>query len=64
MSRHEGKLDVMGFALPKAWQYPSANRAAVVQVSQILYVSGHGPGLPDLPGVRQKGKVGVDVTIE
>ncbi len=49
MSRHEGKLNVMGFALPKAWQYPSANRAAVVQLSQILYVSGGGPACRTFP---------------
>lgn len=64
MSRLENKLAEMGFALPRAWPYPSPNRTAVVQVGPILYVSGHGPGLPDLPGVRQKGKVGVDVTVE
>jgi len=50
--------------LPKIWPYPSPNRTGVVKVGPILYVSGHGPGLPDLSGVRQKGKVGVDVTIE
>ena len=27
-------------------------------------MSGHGPGLPDLPGVRTKGRVGEDVSIE
>ena len=62
MSRLESKLDEMGFALPKAWPYPRPNRTAVVQVGPILCVSGHGPGLPDLPDVRQNGKV--DVTIE
>ena len=54
----------MGLALPKAWPYPRPNRTAVVQVGPILYVSGHGPGLPDLPVVRPNGKVGVDVTID
>ena len=27
-------------------------------------MSGHGPGLPDLPGVRQKGWVGENISIE
>ena len=30
----------------------------------MIYVSGHGPGLPDLPSVRTKGRVGEDVSIE
>ncbi len=64
MSRIEQKLAEMGLALPQPWPYPSPSRTAVVRVGPILYVSGHGPGLPDLPGVRQKGKLGVDVTIE
>ena len=54
----------MGYALPKLWPYPSSNRTAVVRVGPILFVSGHGPGLPHLPGVRHKGKVGIDVTLE
>ena len=64
MSRIEDKLAEMGFELPEPWPYPNANRTAVVQVGSILYVSGHGPGLPDLPGVRTKGRVGEDVSIE
>ena len=55
MSRLESKLGEMGFTVPKAWPYQSPNRTAVVQVGSIFYVSGHGPGLPGLPGVRQKG---------
>ena len=27
-------------------------------------MSGHGPGLPDLPGVRTKGRVGENISIE
>ena len=64
MSRIEDKLAEMGFELPEPWPYPNANRTAVVQVGSILYVSGHGPGLSDLPGVRTKGRVGEDVSIE
>ena len=64
MSRIKAKLAEMGFELPEPWPYPNPNRTAVVQVGPILYVSGHGPGLPDLPGIRHKGKVGLDVTIE
>ena len=64
MSRIEDKLAEMGFELPEPWPYPNANRTAVVQVGSIIYVSGHGPGLPDLPGVRTKGRVGEDVSIE
>lgn len=64
MSRIEAKLAEMGFELPEPWPYPNPNRTAVVQVGPILYVAGHGPGLPDLPDIRHKGKVGLDVTIE
>ena len=64
MSFLEDKLVTMGYALPKPWPYPSPNRTAVVRVGSILFVSGHGPGLPNLPDVRHKGKVGIDVTLE
>jgi len=64
VSRIEDKLAEMSFELPEPCPYPNANRTAVVQVGSILYVSGHGPGLPDLPGVRNKGRVGEDVSIE
>ena len=64
MSRIEAKLAEMGFELPEPWPYPNPNRTAVVQVGPILYVSSRGPGLPDLPDIRHKGKVGLDVTIE
>ena len=64
MSRIEDKLAEMGFELPEPWPYPNANRTAVVQVGLILCMSGHGAGLPDLPGVRTKGRVGENVSIE
>ena len=64
MSRIEDKLTEMGFELQEPWPYPNANRTAVVQVGSILYVPDHGPGLPDLPGIRTKGQVGEDVSPE
>ncbi|MEE2688881.1 MAG: RidA family protein [Pseudomonadota bacterium] len=64
MSFLEKKVVAMGYTLPKPWPYPSPNRTAVVRVEPILFVSGHGPGLPHLPGVRHKGKVRIDVSLE
>ena len=64
MSEIEAKLEAMGLTLPEPWTYPSGNRRGCVRVGPILYLSGHGPEPPDLPGVRQRGKLGVDVGLE
>lgn len=58
----EDRLTQMGLTLPPAFTYPSPNRTGCVQVANMLYLSGHGLGLPDLPGVRQRGKVGSEVS--
>ena len=60
----EGRLAKLGLTLPPPFQYPSPNRTGCVQVGTMLYLSGHGLGLPELPGVRQRGKVGLEVTEE
>ncbi len=62
MGQIEEKLHKMGLSLPPAFKYPSPNRTGCVQVGNMLYLSGHGLGLPELPGVRQRGKVGSEVS--
>ncbi|MBC7802460.1 MAG: RidA family protein [Candidatus Parcubacteria bacterium] len=62
MSAIETKLQSMGYALPEPFVFPRNNRRGAVRVGSILYVSGHGLNLPLLPGVRQTGKFGVDIT--
>jgi enamine deaminase RidA (YjgF/YER057c/UK114 family) len=64
MSRIETKLAEMGFTLPEPFTFPKNNRRGCVRVGPIVYVSGHGLNLPLLPGVRQTGKFGVDITEE
>jgi enamine deaminase RidA (YjgF/YER057c/UK114 family) len=58
----EMKLKQMGYTLPEPFVFPKKNRRGAVRVGNILYVSGHGLNLPALPGVRQTGKFGVDMT--
>lgn len=62
MSAIEAKLKAMGYALPEPFIFPKNNRRGCVRAGSILYVSGHGLNLPKLPGVRQTGKFGVDIT--
>lgn len=64
MSKLEARLKDMGYTLPPPFKYPKANRTGCVQVGNILYVSGHGRGLPSLPGVKHAGKVPAQVTEE
>jgi hypothetical protein len=64
MGRIESKLRELGYELPQPFRFPSANRTGCVLVGTILFVSGHGRDLPDLPGIRHKGKLGADVTVE
>ena len=61
MGEIEKKLAELGYALPTPHQY-ATNRTGAVQVGTMLYVSGHGVNLPELPGVRQRGKVGSEVS--
>lgn len=58
----EEKLAKLGLTLAPAFQYPSPNRTGCVRVGNLLFVSGHPPA--DLPGVKTRGKVGVDLSEE
>lgn len=59
----EEKLKKMGITLPTPEPYPSANRTHGVIVNNVLYLSGHGSGrAPMIPGAKQHGKVGTEVT--
>jgi enamine deaminase RidA (YjgF/YER057c/UK114 family) len=58
------KLAEIGLVLPAATDPPALNRRTSIQVGTMLYLSGHGGRLPDLPGVRHRGKVGADVSVE
>jgi enamine deaminase RidA (YjgF/YER057c/UK114 family) len=60
--RIEEKLTKRGITLPPPFQYPSPNRTGCVQVGTLLFVSGHPPA--DLPGVKTRGKVGLDLSEE
>ena len=60
----EARLLQMGYSLPAPFVFPRANRTGCTQAGNILYLSGHGLDLPLLPGVRQTGKFGVDITVE
>jgi enamine deaminase RidA (YjgF/YER057c/UK114 family) len=62
MSAVEARLEKLGFTLPPPAKFPSANRTAGVLSENLLMLSGHGFGLPNLPGVRQRGKVGSEVS--
>ena len=63
MSALESKLAAMGHALPAPFQFPNPNRTGCVVVGSIIFVSGHGRDLTG-PGVKAKGKVGKDLTVE
>lgn len=60
----EARLNAMGYVLPPPFVFPKKNRRGCVRVGEILYVSGHGLSLPALPGVRQTGRFGEDITDE
>lgn len=62
MGTIESKLNAMGYTLPPPVTYPKANRRGAVRSGSMLYLSGHGLNLPALPGVRQTGKLGADMT--
>lgn len=64
MDKIESKLKEMGYELPPPFVYPKYNRIGCTQSGNILFMSGHGLSLPQLPGVRQRGKLGVDVSQE
>jgi len=60
----EARLTGLGFDLPPAFVFPRNNRTGCTQSGTLLLLSGHGLDLPKLPGVRQTGKLGVDITVE
>jgi hypothetical protein len=60
----ENKLKAMGYTLPPPFTFPKNNRTGCTQTGNLLLLSGHGLELPKLPGVRQSGKFGVDITLE
>ena len=62
--RIEDKLRTMGYELPPPFVFPKENRTGCTQLGNLLLLSGHGLNLPNLPGVRQTGKFGVDITVE
>jgi len=64
MSQIEERLRAMGYTLPPPFVFPKKNRRGCVRVGSVIYASGHGLDLPKLPGVRQTGRFGVDMTDE
>ena len=64
MGKLEAKLKAMGYDLPPPFTFPKANRVGATQSGNILFLSGHGLALPQLPNVRQTGKFGVDISVE
>ena len=64
MSEIETRLQRMGYELPPAFVFPKNNRTGCTQTGNFLLLSGHGLDLPKLPGVRQTGKFGVDISAE
>ena len=64
MGTIEAKLKQMGCELPPPFTFPKNNRTGCTQTGSLLLLSGHGLALPRLPGVRQAGKLGADMTVE
>lgn len=64
MGTIEAKLTQMGYELPPPFTFPKNNRTGCTQSGTLLLLSGHGLALPQLPGVRQTGKFGADITLE
>jgi hypothetical protein len=64
MGTIESRLRELGYELPPPFVFPKNNRTGCTRSGNILYLSGHGLDLPKLPGVRQTGRFGVDITVE
>jgi enamine deaminase RidA (YjgF/YER057c/UK114 family) len=62
MSVIEARLAALGLVLPPATDPPGANRRSCIEIGNLVWLSGHGGRLPDLPDVRQRGKVGGDIS--
>jgi len=58
------RLDELGLVLPPPFEFPSQNRRGCARSGNLLFLSGHGNGLPDWPGVFQTGKVGRDLDVD
>ena len=63
MSAIEDKVKTMGLFLPEPFKFPKPNRTGCVVVGSIVFASGHGRNM-DTMGVKGKGKVGKDLTVE
>jgi hypothetical protein len=59
----EDKIKQMGFTLPEPFKFPNPSRTGCVVVGSIIYASGHGRNMSG-PGVKAKGKVGRELTVE
>jgi hypothetical protein len=59
----EDKIKQMGLTLPEPFKFPKPNRTGCVVVGSIIYASGHGRNMGG-PGVKAKGKVGRELTVE
>jgi len=64
MGKIESKLKSLGYELPPPFTFPKNNRTGCTQAGKLLLLSGHGLALPQLPGVRQAGKLGADMSVE
>ena len=60
----EARLRKLGYELPPPFTFPKNNRTGCTQSGNVIFLSGHGLALPQLPGVRQTGKFGLDITVE
>ena len=60
----EARLRKLGYELPPPFTFPKNNRTGCTRSGNLLLLSGHGLALPQLPGVRQTGKLGADMTVE
>ena len=63
MGAIEDKIKAMGHSLPEPFKFPKPNRTGCVVVGSIVFASGHGRNMGG-PGVKAKGKVGKDLTVE
>jgi enamine deaminase RidA (YjgF/YER057c/UK114 family) len=59
----EKKLKEMGHELPKSRPSPAGNYVSAVRTGNLVYLAGHGPGLPE-GGFLHLGKLGADLTNE
>jgi enamine deaminase RidA (YjgF/YER057c/UK114 family) len=64
VSKLEVRVKQMGYELPAPFKFPNPNRTGCVVVGPVVFVSGHGRDLQPLPGVKHKGKLGIDTTVE